>query len=257
MIKIGSPLYILREECTNDLMVVIEKLAEIGYDGIEFLGFFGHNPSDIKKKLDSHGIKAVGNHVPFTDFLNRVQKVIDEHKEIGCKYITIAPPGPEGFPNGADYGRTLETYIEIGEIMNMNNMKLLYHNHAEELRSITNGKAALEHIFDDTPLDILYCELDLGWIGIGGGDPEYYLNKYGTRCPVVHFKDYILNNSEDGFKFRPTGYDIMNNADLFEISKKYDPDWYIMDHDNAYGRDIFFDLEISLNYFRNLAKVSY
>ena len=256
MIKIGSPLFILREKCAVDLMSVIEKLAEIGYDGIEFLGFFGHKPVDIKKKLDSCGIKAIGNHVPFNEFSQNVDRVINDHNEIGCKYITISPPTVDGFPGGSDYAQTLEVFQMIGEAMKAADMKLLFHNHAEELRSIVNGKAILEHIFDDTPLDILYCELDLGWISIGGGDPVYYLEKYGNRCPVVHFKDYIPAENDNGFLFRPTGYGVMNNAELFNMAKSYKPDWYIMDHDCAYERDIFYDLSISLNFFKDLIKVS-
>ena len=87
MAKIGSPLFILREECSKDLPAVLEKLAQIGYEGIEFLGFFGHKPADIKSKLDSCGLEAVGNHVAFDEFAQHTDKVIDEHKELGCGYI--------------------------------------------------------------------------------------------------------------------------------------------------------------------------
>ncbi|MDR2568761.1 MAG: hypothetical protein LBD23_00505, partial [Oscillospiraceae bacterium] len=62
MVKIGSPLFILMEECKKDLMGVLERLAEIGFDGVEFLGLFGHKPTDIKNKLDSCGLIAVGDH---------------------------------------------------------------------------------------------------------------------------------------------------------------------------------------------------
>ena len=256
MIKIGSPMFILRDECKKDLMEVIERLAEIEYDGIEFLGFFGHKPSEIKKKLDTCGLKAIGDHVPYVEFSENVNKVIDEHKEIGCKYITVSPPGVDGFPGGPEYKHTLETFHMLGEAMNAAGMKLLYHNHAEELRNVVDGKAILEHIFDDTPSDVLYCELDLGWINIGGGDPFYYLEKYGNRCPVVHFKDYIPAENDSGFLFRPTGYGVMNNAELYSKVIHYKPDWIVMDHDCAYDRDIYYDLDISLRYFKNLIEVT-
>jgi len=245
MAKIGSPLFILREECAEDLMAVLEKISEIGYDGAEFLGFFGHKPAAIKNKLDSCGLAAVGDHVAFDEFSANTDKVIDERKEIGCAYITIgAPP--------ALYSGTSETIERIGESVNAAGMKLLYHNHAEEVK-----KAILERIFDGARPDLLYCELDLGWIGIGGGDPAYYLEKYKNRCPVLHFKDYIKTTSGD-FLFRPTGYGVMPNAELYRMSRECDtvPEWYVMDHDCAYGRDPYFDLGISLDYFRNLITVT-
>ena len=244
MAKIGSPLFILREECAKDLMAVLEKTAEIGYDGVEFLGFFGHKPAAIKDKLDSCGLAAVGDHVAFDEFSANTDKVIDEHKEIGCAFLTVgAPPAVDK--------RALEKIECIGEKVNAAGMKLLFHNHAEEVRNNT-----LEHIFDGTRPDLLYCELDLGWIGIGGGDPAYYLGKYKNRCPVIHFKDYI--NTGGGFLFRPTGYGVMNNAELYKMSAEcgLPPEWYVMDHDCAYGRDPYFDLKISLDYFRNLTTVT-
>ena len=42
-IRMASPLYILREECARDLDAVLCRLSELGFDGIEFLGFFGHS----------------------------------------------------------------------------------------------------------------------------------------------------------------------------------------------------------------------
>ena len=110
---------------------------------------------------------------------------------------------------------------------------------------------------DDVKVGLLSLEPDLGWIQIGGGEPLYYLNKYANRCPVVHFKDFIPTE-KDGFLFRPTGYGVVNNAVLYAKTLTFDkqPEWYILDHDCSYERDIYFDLKISLEYFKNLMTVS-
>lgn len=262
MAKIGSPLFILREDCGRDLMAVLGRLAEIGYEGIEFLGLFGHKPPDIRKRLDSCGLTAVGDHVPFDEFTENIGRVIDEHKEMGCEYITVGAPKADGLPGGENYARTVETYKKLGETVNSAGMKLLFHNHSEELKSTTsNGKTILENILDDTVHDLLYFEPDLGWIQIGGADPAYYLKKYNSRCPVVHFKDYIYipaASNEKEFLFRPTGYGVMNNAVLYAMSLSCNPapEWYIMDHDCAYERDAYDDLAISLDYFKNLMAIT-
>lgn len=251
--KIGSPLYILRDKCSKDLFGVLERLAEIGFDGIEFLGFFGHIPAEIKNKLDACGLKAVGNHVPFNEFTQNTQKVIEDHKTLGCGYITISAP-PEGLFSEGEYARFKEGIAAVGEMMNAAHMKLLFHNHAEELNISTGKKAVLENIFDDICPGSLYFEPDLGWIQIGGGNPSHYLKKYKDRCPVIHFKDYYP--LEDGsYEFRPTGYGVMDNAALYGLSLDCNPEWYVMDHDCSYSRDEFDDLRLSLEYFRNLIKI--
>jgi hypothetical protein len=53
----------------------------------------------------------------------------------------------------------------------------------------------------------------------------------------------------------PTGYGVMNNAELYALSLSCKPEWYIMDHDCAYERDSYFDLAVSLDYFKNLMAV--
>jgi sugar phosphate isomerase/epimerase len=238
-------------------MAVIERLAELGYDGIEFVGLFGRRPVDIKRKLDSCGLTAIGNHVPFNEFAGNINKVVADHKELGCRYITIAMPESSGLPGGGNYARTIEVISNIGEAVSAAGMTLLYHNHAEELRSVTGGKSVLEHLLDDN--GALSFEADIGWIQIGGADPMYYLDKYQDRCPIVHFKDYMpaAPGGNEDFYFRPTGYGIVPNAELYAKTRSFKnpPAWYVMDHDCAYGRDIYWDMDISINYFRNLMKI--
>jgi sugar phosphate isomerase/epimerase len=254
MAKIGSPLFILREECKKDLMHVLDRLALLGFDGVEFLGLFGFKPGDIRKKLDDCGLRAVGDHVPYSEFADETNKVIEERAELGCGFITLSGPDADGMPGGSAYPRTIETIQRIGEAVNRAGMKLLYHNHAEELRQKVGEKTVLEHLLDDTPADCLYLEADLGWMQIGGANPAYYLKKYKNRCPVVHFKDYMPYDNPEGFIFRPTGYGVMDNVTLYlaTLQLEQTPEWYIMDHDNAYERDIYGDLKLSLEFFRNL-----
>ena len=64
-IRIASPLFILREACARDLFGVLERLAGLGFDGVEFLGFFGHEAAAVWERLDALGLAALGNHVPY------------------------------------------------------------------------------------------------------------------------------------------------------------------------------------------------
>ena len=262
MAKIGSPLFILREECAKDLMSVLERIAAIGYEGVEFLGFFGHSPQNIRKKLDSLGLCAIGDHVSYGDFARDTDRVIAEHSEAGCGYITIGNPfsaDAKNLPGQENYTKVIETMERIGAAMNVSGMKLLYHNHKEEAAMSANGKSILENLMDDTDSALLSLEPDLGWLQIGGADPAYYLKKYIDRSPVLHFKDFIPAASDNaaGFMFRPTGYGIVNNAQLYALSLTADTktDWLIMDHDNAYDRNSFDDLQLSLQFFRNLIMI--
>ncbi|MCL2708399.1 MAG: sugar phosphate isomerase/epimerase [Defluviitaleaceae bacterium] len=257
MTKLGSPLFILRNECAKDLFGVLDRLAKIGYDGVEFIGLFGHKPGEIRSRLDSLGIDAIGDHVPFGEFANDPEKIIEDHLTLGCRFITVGSPGPDGMPGSDGYRLTVETLNALGDKTKSAGMRLLYHNHANELRSRFNGKTALEYFFDDTDPGLLLAEPDLGWIMIGGAEPVHFLRKYRSRCPVIHLKDFIRTGEKSAFEFRPTGYGEAGYAALCAEIKKLaiNPEWYVLDHDDAYGRDIFYDLKISLDYVKNLSAI--
>lgn len=268
-VKIGAPLYILRDECEKDLFSVLEKLKALGFEGIEFLGFFGKTPGDIRKKLKELDLAAVGNHVDYYEFVKDPDKTIAIHKEIGCRFITVNGLPKEKFSDEAALSRYYEDVSMIGKRCKEQEIILLYHNHDRELTYKTGDKYFLEEILDHVPAENLSFEPDLGWMAVGGAKPEYFLEKYRERCPIIHLKDYYAEdtakignvselNGRKGdkehsfFEFRPTGYGILNIPALMNKVMACGPGWILADHDLAYERDSYFDLKISLDYIRNL-----
>ena len=263
--KIASPLYIVRNECAQDLAAVLKKLAQIGYDGIEFLGFFGHTKEEVKKMLDDNGLEALGNHVPYAELLKDADEIFAFHAYIGCSYLTVADLPLANF---AEVSAQLDGLAAKAKALGIT---LLYHNHDQELIEKTDGKENLAYIMDNTKKETLSLEPDLGWIEIGGCC-EKYLKDYADRCPVIHLKDYYSSdNSKLGrvrefvpargtaerghFEFRPTGYGVLNLPKLMPLCLACDPEWFVMDHDLAYERDSFYDLKLSIDFFRALLAI--
>ena len=183
-IRMASPLYIVRQDCEKDLFAVLRRLAEAGFDGIEFLGFFGHGAKEVRQKLDELGLAALGNHVPYKDLAADPQALLDFHQEVGCEYLTVAD-----LPL-ADFAKVSEALDRIADLARARGMRLLFHNHDGELIDRVKGKAALQYILDNTRPETLALEPDLGWMEVGGGDCAWYLATYRDRCPVIHLKDY-------------------------------------------------------------------
>ncbi len=268
-IKIAAPLYILRKECETDLYGVLKKLKEIGFEGIEFLGFFGKDPVELHNKLVELELEAIGNHVDYNDFMKHPEKIINMHKEVGCSYITVTGLNKEDFKDAVKVKEYLANVAYLGELCKNGGLTLLYHNHDKELQVKVRDKFYLEEILDNVSKECLSFEPDLGWIAIGGGNPAYFLDKYKSRCPIIHLKDYYaLKTEEIGdlsslgemkgskehsyFEFRPVGYGILNFPLLWDKIKACEPNWLLADHDLAYERDSYFDLKISLAYMKNL-----
>lgn len=262
-IKMASPLYILRNDCEKDLAGVLKKLAQIGFDGIEFLGFFGHSAEHVKQMLDENGLTALGNHVPYQDLVNDGDNILAYHQAIGCSYLTVSDIPLDDFPSVS------VQLDKLSQKAAANGIRLLYHNHDQELIEQTNGQDNLSYIMDNTNPNTLALEPDLGWIEIGGGDAALFLTRYVDRCPVIHLKDYYASDNrllgrvrefvpERGtaqrghFEFRPTGYGVLNLPKLMPLCLKCNPEWFVMDHDLAYERDSYTDLKLSLEYTQAL-----
>ena len=262
-IRMASPLYIVREDCAKDLAAVLKKLAAIGFDGVEFLGFFGHSAEEVKKMLQDNRLTALGNHVPFKELTADPEGILDFHKEIGCGYLTVAELPSENF---AAVSARLD---EIAKLAAARSIRLLFHNHDGELIDRVDGVPQLQYLLDHTHPETLALEPDLGWMEVGGGDCAEYLTAYRDRCPVIHLKDYYSSDNaklgrvrefvpargtaERGhFEFRPTGYGVLNLPKLMPLCLACDPEWFVMDHDLAYERDPYDDLKLSLDYTRAL-----
>lgn len=268
-ILMASPLFILRRECAGDLFAVLDKIGALGFDGVEFLGFFGKTAQSVRQRMADLRMAPVGNHVNYNEFAQDTDGVIDFHQKAGCRYITVGGIPGEMLPGTGGFSEAVRQLTRIGRACRGAGLTLLYHNHAFELAQKVNGKYMLEAILDETPEDCLAFEPDLGWMAIGGADPAYFLDKYKSRCPVIHLKDFYASDiskigdpgdldekrgtAERGhFEFRPVGYGVANIPGYINRVLDCSPEWIVMDHDLAYGRDSFDDLKLSLSYTRNL-----
>ena len=296
--KYAAPLFILRDKCQAGLFPVLEHLKTIGFDGVEFLGFFGQDPEAVGRKMLELQLEPVGNHVDYAAFSADPSGVIAIHKTVGCRYITIGGRfnavhragqssetvdtiGATRFSAKVEtfsadlFSEWVETVTKIGQMCRDEGITLLFHNHHNELKQLVGGKQLLAHLLEAVPKESLSLEPDLGWMAIAGASARDYLIHYKDRCPVLHFKDYYSSlpigvaipgdvtklgrnrgaQEQGHFEFRPTGYGIMNYPILMEPMLACRPEWIILDHDLAYERDPFYDLQLSLDYMKALVGI--
>ncbi len=183
-------LYSLRDDCKTDLLGTIEKVAEMGYQGVEFAGYFGHSASSIRATLDKTGLKAAGTHTGL-DMLkgDNFQATIDFHKEIGASFA-IVPWLPQELR--ATSAATVETAKELAEISVRVRAEGLYtgfHCHEGDMHPLDNGKSAWDILAENTPADFL-MQYDTGNGAEGGADPVQPLLDHPGRGKSVHLKSH-------------------------------------------------------------------
>ena len=172
MVQIAAPLFILRQDCREDLFAVLNKLHDLGFDGVEFLGFFDHEPAVIRYHLRALSMTALGNHVPYDLFSHQTDSVIQEHLVLGCRYITVGGPPKEWFDQPDKLDQYIRDITRIGRECRQHDLRLLYYYHPDELLNHQVGLTLLYFSLAQTPSDSMAFGPDLGWVGIRVEDPE-------------------------------------------------------------------------------------
>ena len=94
-IPIGLQLYSVREDCAKDLPAVLEAVAKMGYQGVEFAGYYDRKAAELQKLLTKNELKCCGTHIQLDAFRgDELKKTIEFNKTIGNKYLIVAwmPP---------------------------------------------------------------------------------------------------------------------------------------------------------------------
>jgi sugar phosphate isomerase/epimerase len=184
-IQIALQLFTVREEAAKDYIGTLEKVAQIGYKGVEFAGYGDLPASEIRKCLDRTGLKAVASHVRIEILKENLDAAIDYSLEIGNKYIICPRANGE---SREDYLNHAKYFNEVGEKCRKKGIAFGYHNHAHEF--VKYGEEyAFDTIFGNTDPELVKVELDAYWAKFAGVDPLEFLKKYSGRYSTVHVKD--------------------------------------------------------------------
>src|SRR5579864_357044 len=87
-IPIGLELYSVRNQLPKDFTGTIEAIGKMGYQGVEFAGYFGWDkkPKELRKLLDDNRLKCCGTHTALPTLQgDNLKKTIELHKILGNK----------------------------------------------------------------------------------------------------------------------------------------------------------------------------
>jgi sugar phosphate isomerase/epimerase len=184
--RIGIQLYTVRNAMRADMSGTIAQLAQIGYREVEFAGYFGKTPREVRALLDANTLASPSTHVSLE--LARQDKTLDDSAEIGHTYITV-PSLPRAASSSADaYRRTAEEFNQIGAKAKARGLRLAFHNHAGEFTPM-EGVVPYDLLVAGTDPALVFFQVDVYWMVRGGRDPREFIRAYPSRVPMLHVKD--------------------------------------------------------------------
>lgn len=266
---VAYQLYSARDEAQKDLDRVLAALKEMGYDGVEFAGFYGHSAQDVKAMLDKHGLRAISSHVPLAQIEADMFGVISYHQAIGCEYIAVPYLDDKTRPGSVGFAQTIATIYRFARLMKEAGMTLLYHNHDFEFVTLS-GMYGLDFLYQAVPAELLETEIDCCWVKYAGEDPAAYIRKYAGRCPIVHLKDFVgrmdgganpyalIGIDEDekkentAFEFRPVGHGCQDVASILNAGIECGAAWFVVEQDQSVGRTPLEAAQMSIDTLKQL-----
>jgi sugar phosphate isomerase/epimerase len=244
--KVGIQLYTVRDLMKNDVPGTLAKVAGIGYKEVEFAGYFGQTPTQIRELLKRNGLTSPSSHLSFDSLDNGWQKQLDDAKVAGHKWVTIAWLPEEKRKTLDDWKRHADTFNRAAAQAKAADLRFAYHNHDFEIRPI-DGTRPLDLLLTSTDPKLVDFELDLYWAVYGGGNPLDFFNRYPKRFPMVHVKDSsgppdnkIVDVGQGKIDFRP----------IFAQSEKAGIKHYFVENDQPADPDV--TLRTSYNYLHAL-----
>ncbi|MDG2420805.1 MAG: sugar phosphate isomerase/epimerase [Gammaproteobacteria bacterium] len=222
--RIGLQLYSLRNEMASDFDGTLQKVADLGYTEMQFAGYHGRSPEQVKKILDQLGLESPAAHVSLELIKEDLDNQIDIAQKIGQKYLVV-PSIPADERTLSHYEKHAETLNMAGEKCKDAGLTIAYHNHSFEFET-QNNETGYEYLLSLTDTSLVSFELDLYWAINANVDPISIFKKNPGRFPMVHVKD---RNTEG--QMVDVGRGVIDFSEIFSHSETAGIQHYFVEHD--------------------------
>lgn len=243
--RIGLQLYTVRKAMQADVEGTIARVAATGYQEVEFAGYFGKSPTEIRAMLDRHGLSAPAVHVG-SIAPDQWPTSLEAAATIGHRYVVVPWIPAEERATLDGWKRVAENYNRIAAEARAAGLQFAYHNHDFEFVPV-EGRIPFDVLLENTDPQLVQLEIDLYWITKGGQDPLRYFQRWPGRVPLVHVKD---SAGPPGHRMVDVGAGKINFKKIFARREQAGIRHAFVEHDEP--PDPFASIRASYEYLKRL-----
>lgn len=246
--RIGVQLYTVRSLMADDVAGTLDAVAAIGYEEVEFAGYFGHEPAQIRAWLDAAGLAAPASHVDL-DLLtgSALEATLEDATIVGHGWLVV-PWIPEAMRTSDGYREVADRLNAAGDVAAGAGVRLGYHNHAFEFEVLegadTENGTGYSLLLEHLDPDLVDLEIDLHWSATAGVDALELFADHPGRFPLCHVKDLTVDGG-----MADVGAGVIDWPGLFARSEEAGLRHYIVEHDQP--DDALASIEASYRYLAN------
>jgi sugar phosphate isomerase/epimerase len=193
-LQVALELYTVRDEISRDFAGTLRRVAQMGYAGIEFVGYRNLNSQEMSALLAETGLHAVATHLGFDALQGqRLDASMSYCQDVGCSNIVL-PSLAKEFRSREGIRALAPQLNDIGRRCQEHGITFGYHNHDFEFAQV-DGVFLLDYLLQATDPSLVKCELDVYWVAYAGVDPLTYLQTLADRVMLIHLKDMAADRS--------------------------------------------------------------
>ncbi len=271
--KVGLQLYSVRDAMEKDMDATLKAVKEMGYDYVEFAGYFGKTAEEVKALLDKYELKAISVHQAIDLFEKEGKAAVDYLNTLGVEYSAIPWYNKNEFHTNWD--ETVKKFAEVSKLLSDGGIRLMYHNHDFEFAKI-DGEYILDKLYSTLDAKTLMPEIDTCWVHYAGVNPAEYVRKYAGRIKVLHLKDFVCtklgggpvyalidedgneiknaSKEDNGFKFTPVGSGIQDWNAILTAADEAGVEYVIVEQDDSYETCSLEAAKMSRDYLKSIGQ---
>ena len=199
---IGLQLWTVRRELAKDPDGTLGKVAGIGYNSVELMGyangkFFGLTPAQFSDVLKKYHLKSPSGHYGMSNFLlngdmNDLHDNIAVAANMGHSYIVIPFLNDNMRTSLEDYKKLAQKFNVVATEAKKSGLKTAYHNHDFEFKDWGGGQTGYNILLKETDPSLVFFEMDIYWTVRAGQDPIQLINNNPGRIKMWHFLRHIF-----------------------------------------------------------------
>jgi len=246
--NIGLQMYSLKKYTEKDFLGTLKKVSEIGFNAVEFAGFFNIPAKELKKYLNDLQIVPCGSHTSLELFTNNFSETMEYNLEIGNKYVYCPSLPSELIKDEAGFKKASEIFNEIGLKCKKLGLEFGYHNHAFEFEKI-NNTYGYEILINNTQEDLVKLQIDTFWVEYAGYNPIELMEKNKNRLSLLHLKEMKDRNSKIDTS---AGYGISKTEAIIKKAKQLDIKYIIIEQEHFESDNHYEGVKKGLEYIKTI-----
>ncbi len=248
-IPIALQLYSVRDDCAGDLSLTLQAVAQMGYEGVEFAGYYDRTAEELRDMCEDLGLGVAGTHTGINTLLgDELAKTVEFNKILGNPYLIVPGLSGEYQSSPQAWRDTAKLFNDIAGKIADQGMATGYHNHTGEFEAM-NGEIPWD-IFGGNTRDDVVMQIDIGHALRAGADPVAAIERYPGRAKLVHLKEYSATNDEANVGEGDVPWDAVFHA----CETVGGTEWYIVEQER-YAYPPLECVERCINNLRKMGKI--